>query len=236
MNEKELIAKIESLKNIKPKEEWVLSAREEIFQEDKILFPFFLKEKVFIGTFLLLLFGGFLFVGGFAGNSFYARIASYFNSEDKNVAVLEEKKEVELLSSTLAELKETRSQLQQEFASSIVSKPEEEAIKIAKNYAPAILEIRKKEGKISETLGVRISEDDNTAEKEIVSLIIKDLEKRSLVTEDKKILEEAKSYFEKGEYLSSLKKALEIGNKNITEETTEPTETIETKVETKESN
>ena len=225
MEEKTLITKIESLKNIKPREDWVSFTREEIFEEGKILFPFFLREKVFIGTFALLLVGVFALSQTFTGNSFYNKIASYFSFENKDIAS-EEQKEIELLSLTLNELREARTQFQKDFASSIVSKPENEVVKIAKDYAPTILEIREKEKEVSETLGVKIDKDSDLAEKEIASLIIQDLEKRSLITEEKEMLNTAKDHFEKGEYLSSLRIALEIGNNNLTEEETIKTEVV----------
>ncbi len=221
MNERELINKIESLKSIKPKEDWVLSTRNNLFEEKEtpILF-FFGKRQVLVGSMLLLMIGIFTTVAGGSFSRIAEKGRSYFVSDSESDIILlserEKQEEIERLSLVLSELKDARTEIQREFASSIETKTEEEIVKIAKDFAPSILEIGEKEDMITGTLGVKISDEERSANQEIAKLIIQDLERRSLPEGEKALLKEARTKYDNGEFLPSLRIALEIGQGNIT--------------------
>ncbi len=219
MNERELINKIGSLKSIKPKEDWVLSTRGKIFEEKEsaILF-FFGKRQVLVGSMLLLMIAVFITLAGDSFSRLVEKERTHFVSNSENDTMLlsdrEKEEEIEELSLVFEELKDARLEIQKEFTSSIKMKTEEEAIKIVKENAPAILEIGEKEDVINRTLGVEISNEERSANQEIVRLIIRDLERRSLSEGERELLKKAKEKYERGEYLPSLRMALEIGQEN----------------------
>ncbi len=208
MNERELLNKIESLKKIKPNTEWVSLTRNDILGERKVfsfqdnLAGFLFRPRVFAGAALVLLGGLFL----------YSQLL--LSSEQRRAEELErlaKQSELQMLSIALAELKEARAEMDRNFADLIVTKSEEEAVKIAKEIAPLLLEIDKKEGAIMGSLGVITEPDKISTGEKVASYLIADYEKRSLTEEDGVLLQLAKEAFGAGDHQEALRVVLLIG-------------------------
>lgn len=211
MNEREFINKIESLKSIKPDASWVASARDEILGEKKLFSVqgnfagFFFNTQAFAATAALVLFGG-VFLYSHLMISSDQRLA-------EEVERMAKQNEVQMLSIALADLKDTRAEMRQSFAESVVSKSEEEVVKIARNIAPSLLEMDEKEEVIMGSLGVMMETEDLSPNRDIASYLIADLEKRSLTEEEESLLDEAKEAFEAEDYREALRKVLQIGER-----------------------
>ncbi len=209
MNEKEFINRIESLKNIKPDAKWASSTRDEILGERKIFSVegnfagFFFKTQAFATATALVLFGG-VFLYSHLMISADQRLA-------EEVEKMAKQNEVQLLSIALADLKETRAEMGQSFAESLVSKSEEEVVRIAKDIAPSLLEMDEKEEVIMGSLGVMMDPEEISPNRDVASYLIADLEKRSLTEKDESLLAEAKEAFESEDYRKALRKVLEVG-------------------------
>ena len=148
------------------------------------------------------------------------------------VSELITRNEIEKLSAAIDELEKMKSKIQRDFAQSIESKPKEEAVEIARNFAPSILEIEDKEELLIGSLGVRAEDEiSSSAAKDLASLLIDDLKNRSLTEKDEELLESAIEYFENGNYRTSLRTLLGIGQeREISEEALEE-EDIEEEIE-----
>ncbi len=209
MNEREFINKIGSLKEIKADAQWASSTRDEILGERKLFSVqgnfagFVFRTQAFAATAALVLFGG-VFLYSHLLVSSDQRLA-------EELEKLTKQNEVQMLSIALADLKGARAEMGQSFAESMVTKSEEEVVRIAKDMAPSLLEIEEKEEVIMGTLGVMIESDETSTSKEIASYLIADLEKRSLTEEDEALLEEAKEALEAGDHRDALRKVLRIG-------------------------
>ncbi len=217
MNEKEIISKIESLKEIKPDSNWAFSARKDIFEKkEKDFFSFlaFPKTQTAFSAALLLV------VGIFA---FFQYTIFLENAEEMERIAKE--KEIEMLSVALNELKETKADLKKEFAQSVQSKTKEEAVEVAKSFAPSILEIEEEEDFLTDTLGATTEDEASpSAAKDVALLLIEDYKERSLTEEDQELLEKAENAFENKEYRTSLKTVLKIRQERDGEEDKEKEE------------
>jgi hypothetical protein len=243
MNEKELILKIQSLKKIKPNSTWVVSSKENIFKEQESLI--FSWQRVFVrpamAGFASLGFIAALMVSAQTaspGDALYTikkiseksrmALTSQDNRQDMNlllahrrldeVSEIIKKQEVEKLSLAIKELESVKERMQKDFAQSIEKKPKEEAIKIAKSFAPSLLEIEDKQDLLIGSLGVAVDTglSSNTA-KELAGLLIEDYQERSLTEKDKELLERAKQEFETENYRTALRDVLEIGQEREVE-------------------
>lgn len=234
MEEKNLITKIESLKEIKPNREWVFLTRENILGEKRTLLSTyteftksFFKVPAFATVATLVLLGG-LFVYSQSLISTNQRIAN-------EVAEREVKQnEVKALLSTLTKLRDARTEMQKSFAGVVVSKTEKEKIEIAKDIAPLIAEMGETEEEIIESLGVMgiIMESDESSDsiyKDLASFLINDSKTRSLTEEDQLLLMEAEELFNQNYYQRALEKFIEIGKVSSTDlENIETIEIVET--------
>ncbi len=216
MKEKELITKIESLKGVRPGKEWVSLTRADILGEKK---TFLSTYSEFVGSFKIPAFAATVTMVLFGGIFIYSQLLISTNQRMvEEVQRLAKQNEVEILSIALANLKDAKIEMQRDFAESMVTKSEKEVIKIAKDIAPSLIEIREKEEVIMGSLGVMIEPDDLSADRDVAFFLITDLEKRSLTDEDGALLEEAREYFDSGKYQKALKKVLEIGDEETEED------------------
>lgn len=239
MTEEQLIAKLKELRQIKPRENWVLLAKKEILVNDKrslapfegakllLQFPFQYKP-IFAGLVVLVVLIG---VFGFAQNSLPGdSLYSIKKIAEKSQAVFfSEKGQIihnfDLANRRLDDLTKVVEQNSvrnlgpaiNEFQASI-SKAAESLVKtkdpkVAKEIA---LEIKKLEEKTEQvkSLGVEIGESEEleNALTEVVEREIKDLETRTLTEEQAEILIQAKSDFETGNYSQALEKVLILSN------------------------
>ena len=206
MDEKELISKIESLKEIKPDQNWAFSAKKRIFGKEKSFFsfPVFSKMPFAVPAALLMLIGIFAL-------SQHAITLNVERAEEMERIARE--REIEMLSGMLEELKETKAGLRREFAQSIQSKTREETIKIARDFAPLMLEAEDKEDFLASSLGVAVekSEEDGEVYKDIALFLIEDAQERSLTEEDRELLDQSENAFQEEDYRLAMEMALGIG-------------------------
>jgi hypothetical protein len=196
MNEKEIINQIESLKAIKPNQEWVSSARADIIGVDSpVTFSFF-NKFAFVGTFSLILLAGLLFYS-------QSVVLEEQKMATKEAEVLKEEiakqKEIEDLSLALAELRAAKAELDESFSSAVAVMPQKEAIDYAKSIAPQVIEMKEKEELIIQSLAVVVDEDVNEdTDRGVAALLLADFVDQA--EEGDEMIEELESLFESGEY------------------------------------
>lgn len=201
MNEKEIINQIESLKAIKPNQEWVSSARADIIGVDSpVTFSFF-NKLAFVGTFSLILLAGLLF---------YSQLVVLEEQKmaAKEAEVLKEEiakqKEIEDLSLALAELRAAKAELDKSFSSAVAVMPQKEAIDYAKSIAPQVIEMKEKEELIIQSLAVVVDEDVNEdTDRGVAALLLADFVDQT--EEGDEMIEELESLFKNGEYSKVIK-------------------------------
>lgn len=238
MTEEQLIAKLKELRQIKPRENWVLLNKEEIFRRGRASTDFgfwgvlegmriILRHKYAFSSLViaLVLFGLF----GFSQNSLpgdYLYSIRRIGERSQNVFVSEKdqsKHDLNIAGKRLDDLvKVAETKSARNLASAInefqasISKAAES---LAKTKDPKIvqeiaLEIKKLEEKTEQvkSLGLEIGESEELENvlAEIVEREIKDLETRTLTEEQAEILIQAKSDFEAGNYSDALEKILLI--------------------------
>jgi hypothetical protein len=245
MQEKDLILKIKKLKEIKPNSYWVSSTRETVFQaEERSAFSFFLQSFSKPAMTTLASFGLIAVLTVSAqtaspGEALYhvkritekgrMALTSQDNKQDFNlllahrrldeVSNIVKKNEIEKLSLAVKELESMKSKIQKDFVQSIESKPKEEVIKIARNFAPSVLEMEDKEDLLIGSLGVKVeSELASSTAKNLAELLIEDYQERSLTENDQKKLVQAQEDFSKENYRSALRNVLEIGQEREKEQ------------------
>ncbi len=237
MQEKDIINKIEELKQIKPNHNWVVSAKQDILDK-KPSFSFdFIFGKSAVTAFASL---GLIVVltvaaqGTTPGDPLFSikkitekgqmALVSQEDKQDFNVilthkrldeiSTIVKRNEIERLSVAVKELETAKDKIQKEFAHSIESKDQKQVIEIARNLAPTVLEIEDKEELLIGSLGVKADNNlPSGVAKDLASLLIKDLEDRSLTESEEKILQEAKINFNEENYRTALRNVLEIGHR-----------------------
>ena len=232
MTEAELIKKIKELKTIKPRKDWVLLTKSQILGEEKPkfeLFPFF--KLAYAGLFFLLLLAGLfeLSQGALPGDPLYSlkRItekaqAVFVSKEEQPKLQLEltnkrleelnkvaEANQVKRLAPALSEFETTKITAKKEVVNFIKNKSEKEAIKVAKDIAPKLNEVNEKEKKVYATLNIESTEGanqtaDQTAEKAVVEILIKDAKNSTLTEEQKADLVKVEEYYKSGDYQGAL--------------------------------
>jgi len=231
---KEIINQIESLREIKPDSFWVSSTRGKIFEE-KESFSFNFFSKPAMATFATLSFVTVLMFSAQTanpGDTLYlvkkmtekSRFALVPQESKQDldfllahrrldeVSEIVRKQEIEKLSLAIKELESVKSRMQKNFAQSVESKPREEAVKIAKNLAPAVLEIEDKEELLIGSLGVVTDTNlSSSTAKELAFFLIQDYQERSLTEMDQVLFDKAVKEFENESYRSALRTVLEIG-------------------------
>lgn len=237
MTEKELIVKIKELRQIKPREDWVLFTKKELFKDEsrrKWLSVFrpevnfiFRHRPVFATLVILLVLIG---VFGFAQNSVpgdslfplkkMAEKSEKFLTSEKNEARIN----LELVNRRLDDLKKIAENNQTQKLAPAITEYQESVNKAAESLAGAepkeiveqIKQLEEKERKIK-SYGVEIAQSSEEL-KDVLSQItereIQDLEKRSLTPEQEELLEEIKEDYKAGKYSQALEKILILSNIN----------------------
>jgi hypothetical protein len=231
MTEKELIAKIKELREIRPDQKWVFLTKNRILGQEAtgsempaavdflpearrelFSFRFMLLRPAYIGLLVLFVFFG-LF--GFAQNSvpgdylypvkkIVERAKMFFVSGEQRAQI-----SLELVDKRLEELNHIVGANQtKKLAPAIHELQESLAEATAGSNVKKVVEIRKKTDKIK-SRGIVI-EDENLKRLELESFVvvlkdlISDLENRTLTPKQELLLEKMKELYEKGEYSQAL--------------------------------
>ena len=240
MNEAELIKKIQELKQIKTRKDWVVLTKRELFRQETVsdrdrvsvileIFPWLFRHyKPALATFVFL---GILVVAAFSfaqnalpGDSLYSlkriseegRIA-FVSEENKPKAQLElANKRLEELTK-VAEAKQTQKLVPaiEEFQASIsqVAKNLEKPKKLTKGIVDQTKKLEDNKQKV-EALGILIGETKelDNALSQLVEREIQDLESRTLSEEKVELLRQAKEDLEAENFSTALEKILLISN------------------------
>jgi chaperonin cofactor prefoldin len=237
MTEKELITKIQELRQIKPRKEWVFLTKREILGEETIettkfswleFFPRFLFQHKLAFVSLVLI-GVVITTFGLSQNAVPGDLLfSLKKATEKAQTAFINKEEQPKVQLGLANkrLEELAKIAEGNQVKKLVPAIEEcqasmsQAVKIAGNIKKPeearklVPEIKKLEGNIQnlKTYGVEISDTENTENiyKSVVDVLIKDLETRTLTEEQQKLLTEAKETQEAGDYPNTLSILMQI--------------------------
>jgi len=235
MDEKTLIGKIEILSQIRPRKNWVVLTKKRILGEERTLAGLFLDSfRLFQGLFfqyrlalasLVLLFvlgGTFAFAQkSLPGEPLF--VIKKMTEKTRAVFVAENERpkvQLELANKRLedlAKIAETNDVRKlapaiDEFQANVseAAKNLTKAKTVGKDIILQTQELEKNKEKIEKTLATQIgTEELENVYKDLAEQQIKDLENSSLTESQEKILEEAKEYFEAGDYSNSLIKTIE---------------------------
>jgi len=235
MDEKTLIGKIEILRQIRPRKNWVVLTKKRILGEERTLPGLFSDSlRVFQGLFfqyrlalasLVLLFvlgGTFAFAQkSLPGEPLF--LVKKITEKTRAVFVAENERpkvQLELANKRLedlAKIAETNDVRKlapaiDEFQANVseAAKNLTKAKTVGKDIILQTQELEKNKEKIEKTLATQIgTEELENVYKDLAEQQIKDLENSSLTESQEKILEEAKEYFEAGDYSNSLIKTIE---------------------------
>jgi hypothetical protein len=235
MTEKELIGELRKLRQIKPNQDWVVLTKSQILGEDyqhRVLvnWNFLTFKPLYAGLIaVFVLFGLF----GFSQNSLPGDILYPIKKiSEKSQAVFvsetdKPKYNLEIANKRLDELTEIAQTNQvkklapalQEFQANI-SEAAKSLAKVKGQEVEKIVAQTKKleenKKKVEEVLATKIeTEELDNALAQIVESQIKDLEGRTLTEEQMKILAEAKSDFEAGNYSDALTKILLLSQNEV---------------------
>jgi len=230
MTETELIKKIKTLKEIKPRKDWVVLTKTQILGNVEVrpqpfLFPFF--KPAYAGLFLFLLLIGLaeFSQGALPGDPLYSlkriteKAQSVFVSKEEQPKLqleltnkrleelnkVAEANQVKRLAPALNEFETTKIAAKKEVVNSIKNKSEKEAIKVAKDIAPKLADLNEKEKKVYATLNIESTEGtEQTAEKAVVEILIKDAKNSTLTEEQKTDLVKVEEYYKMEDYQEAL--------------------------------
>jgi len=235
MKEKELIGKIEILSQIKPRKDWVILTKKRILGKEKTAFGlisdsfrvlqglFFQYRLALASLILILILGGtFAFAQKslpgeplFVIKKIAEKTRAVFVSEDEKPKV-----QLELANKRLEELNQIAQKNDVRKLAPAIDEFQANVSEVAKNLAKTkkvdkeiiakTQELEKNKEKIEKTLGSQIgTEELEDAYKSIAEQQIKDLENSSLTENQEKLLNEAKEYFQAGDYSNALIKVIE---------------------------
>lgn len=240
MTEKELIRQIQTLKQIKPRKDWVVLTKRELFRDELPfyrgrasvileIFPWLFRHyKPALATFVflgILIIAAFIFAqNALPGDSLYSlkRISEegrivFVSETDKPKAQLElANKRLEELTK-VAETKQTQKLASaiEEFQASAsqAAKDLKKPKKITQEIIDQTKKLEENKQKV-EALGVLIGEtkEFDNALSQLVETEIKDLENQILSEEKAELLEQAKEDFEVGNFSGALEKVWLISN------------------------
>lgn len=232
MTEKELIAQIKGLRQIKPSKDWVVLTKKNILGDECLSRRSFLDVFRFRFVFAPLL--AVLILVGLFGSAQYSLPGNllYYvkRAAEKSRAVfvsaeakpqyelvmankrleelnkIAENNKVKNIAPALNEFQKTKAVAKKSVFKSIKGKSEKEAIKMAKNVAPELNRINKNEEKIFGSLGIASEENasSSTTDKVIIELLIKDGENSTLTESQSQDLNQVKSDYESGDYARAL--------------------------------
>jgi len=235
MNEKTLIGKIEILRQIRPRKNWVILTKKRILGEERTLPGLFLDSfRVFQGLFfqyklalaslvLLFILGG---TFAFAQKSLPGEplfIVKKMTEKTRAVFISEEEKpkaQLELANRRLEDLAKIAEKNDVRKLAPAIDEFQANVSEAAKNLAKAktvgkdivvqTQELEKNKEKIEKTLATQIgTEELENVYKDLAEQQIKDLENSSLTESQTKLLAQAKEYFEAGDYSNALIKTIE---------------------------
>ncbi|MBU4298912.1 hypothetical protein KJ636_02625 [Patescibacteria group bacterium] len=243
MTEKELIGKIRELRRIQPRKDWVLLTKNQILGNVEVRPQPFLSlffKPAYAGLIVVFAFFGLLGVFGATHYSLPGDFLWTFKKvieKGQAVFVSEAEKpqynlkmaaqrleelnkisranQVENLAPALKEFKATKVAAKKKVLSAIKNKSHQKTIKIAKEIAPKLIELDKKEKEVYATLDIEPTNEgtNETAEKALTEVLIKEAKKSTLTEEQAELLAEAEEYYNKGEYQEALIKILESSPK-----------------------
>lgn len=240
MTEAEFIKKIQELKQIKPRKDWVILIKRELFSQEAVsyrgrvsvfleIFPWLFRHyKPALATFVFL---GIMTIAvfGFAQNALPGDFLYTFKkASEKGQAVFvsetdKPKAQLELANKRLEELAEIAATHQTSKLASALNEVQASVIQAAENLkAPKKItkEIVEQTKKIEENkqkieaLGILIGETKelDNALAQLVEREIKDLESRTLSEEKAELLEQAKEDYTAGNFSAALEKVWLISN------------------------
>ena len=230
MTEAELIKKIKTLKEIKPRKDWVVLTKTQILGNVEVrpqlfLFPFF--KPAYAGLFLFLLLIGLaeFSQGALPGDPLYSlkriteKAQSVFVSKEEQPKLqleltnkrleelnkVAEANQVKRLAPALNEFETTKIAAKKEVVNSIKNKSGKEATKVAKDIASKLNEVNENEKKVYATLNIESTGGvEQTAEKAVVEILIKDAKNSTLTEEQKADLVKVEEYYKMGDYQGAL--------------------------------
>jgi len=230
MTEAELIKKIKTLKEIKPRKDWVVLTKTQILGNVEVrpqlfLFPFF--KPAYAGLFLFLLLIGLaeFSQGALPGDPLYSlkriteKAQSVFVSKEEQPKLqleltnkrleelnkVAEANQVKRLAPALNEFETTKIAAKKEVVNSIKNKSGKEATKVAKDIASKLNEVNENEKKVYATLNIESTGGvEQTAEKAVVEILIKDAKNSTLTEEQKTDLVKVEEYYKSGDYQEAL--------------------------------
>lgn len=241
MNEKELLAKISLLKNIKPRQDWVILTRNRIFGVETPVIGWtglaarqigqvgqmliFLRKPAFaMAAFIFIAFGG-IFVQivrqSLPGDTFYALRARVESTQftsielaQKRLADIKEisaQNNVAKLPSAIKEFQSSSAQVSKDFIALVENQP-----KKALQASREIVQLQKDKAQLEKTLGAKFDTQENSdlenATKTLLKNEFSDLDSRTLTQSQLVLLNEAKNAFVKGDYQTALEKVWTITN------------------------
>lgn len=247
MDEKQLIEKLQTLKQIKPKSDWAILAKNRILSEDIFIsnrvkgvgiwkeINFIFNHKYAFATLIAM----FAIMGtfGFAlkstpGDTLFALKKAMEESQGVFVSESEKQKfELEQANKRLEDLVKIASNKDSRKLAPAIDEYKATVSEVAKNLAgekdnekikELVAEVKKLENKEKEitSLGVELGEnpDKDIVLVQLIAKQVMNLEAEKLNEEQKEILSEIKSDCEEGKFVEALEKILVINaNKNIEE-------------------
>ncbi len=116
-----------------------------------------------------------------------------------------ETNQVKNLAPALREFETTKTTAKKEVVNLIKNKSEKETIKVAKDIAPKLTDLNEKEKEVYASLNIESPEGVNqTAEKAVVEILIKDAKNSSLTEKQKTDLAKVEEYYKSGDYQEAL--------------------------------
>ncbi len=242
MTEQQLIKQLQELRDIKPTKEWASLTKIQILgEEDKSasfvsVFRFFFLKPAYTGLLAVLAIVGLLGVSqnSLPGDPLYSikklteKSQAVFvpagektnfqfkltNERLSDLAQIAQANQVGKLSPALKEFNTTKVVARQGLVNSMKGKSTEEATAIAKKIAPELQTMNAKETEVLTSLGLEPEKEttNEPAEKAVVELLIKDLEKDTLTGVKAELLEQAKQHLAVGNYSLALEKILLLSN------------------------
>ncbi len=237
MAEKELLAKISLLKDIKPRQDWVISTRTRIlggvghtelspsfaWQIGQLIL--FFKKPAFAVAAFIILFSGGMFVKlvqqSLPGDALYTLKIAVERTQFSNIELAQKRLDdlkkvaqennVAKLPSAIQEFRTSSSKVSQDFAKLVENQPEK-ALQVGKE----IVQLQKDKAQIEKALGAKI-DDQSSSELENATKILlenefSDLDSRTLTQGQLILLNDAKNAFVKGDYETALGKVWAISN------------------------
>lgn len=229
MQEDQPLSQLKKLKQIKPRKDWVASTKSQILDqqpsESRVLRVFSFRPAVAAMVGILVLVGVF----GFAQNSLPGQPLYVIKKiTEKGQRIFVSQDEIPTYSLSLAEQRlnelnqisqknlaanfsagikeyqEAKQKAQQDISKVVETTPKKEATQIAREIAPKLEEINKKEKEVLTSVGAEPKPQKAPAEKAIVEVLIEDAKDSSLTSDQKEDLAKVEELIEKKDYTKAL--------------------------------